>query len=100
MRAAAGRRLLSERAVQGALDNLEEDLTTGCFERAEPEWGRVLEEAEALSAAFTGRVLCRSLDILHVACARVQGASAFVTGDQRQAALAEAAGLETLRIGG
>ena len=35
---------------------------------------------------------CRALDILHIAAARLCDASAFVTADKRQAALAEAEG--------
>jgi predicted nucleic acid-binding protein len=35
---------------------------------------------------------CRSLDILHVAAARLCNATLFVTADKRQAALAEAEG--------
>ncbi|MGO9309998.1 MAG: hypothetical protein ACLQDL_13370 [Spirochaetia bacterium] len=38
----------------------------------------------------TPAIGCRTLDILHVAAARLCGASAFITADKRQALLAEA----------
>jgi predicted nucleic acid-binding protein len=38
----------------------------------------------------TPAIGCRALDILHVAAARLCGASVFITADKRQAALAEA----------
>lgn len=39
---------------------------------------------------------CRTLDILHVACATVLNADVFVTYDKRQRALALVAGLNVL----
>jgi predicted nucleic acid-binding protein len=50
-------------------------------------------QAEELSRAHTVRLGVRTLDLLHVAAARVQGADEFLTFDQRQRGLAEAAGL-------
>jgi len=42
----------------------------------------------------------RTLDILHVAAAVLIDARSFVTGDRRQAALAEATGLDIIRYRG
>jgi predicted nucleic acid-binding protein len=51
-------------------------------------------EAERLSAMHSEKLGTRSLDILHVAAAVVLGKQEFLTFDQRQAALAKAAGLD------
>jgi predicted nucleic acid-binding protein len=46
----------------------------------------------------TPHIGCRSLDILHVAAARLSQSSMFVTADKRQAALAECEGLAVRQI--
>jgi predicted nucleic acid-binding protein len=46
-------------------------------------------------SAKTPRLGCRTMDIMHVACALEIGAAEFLTFDARQAALAESAGLRT-----
>ena len=51
------------------------------------------QEAEALSCAHTMTLGVRTLDLLHVAAARVLGATHFCTFDTRQHALAKAAGM-------
>jgi len=52
------------------------------------------QEAEALSLAHTTNLGVRTLDLLHVAAARVLNATHFYTFDTRQHALARAAGLK------
>jgi predicted nucleic acid-binding protein len=51
--------------------------------------------ATELSRKHTPGLGVRTLDILHVACAVTLGAKSFFTFDQRQAKLAQAAGLRT-----
>jgi predicted nucleic acid-binding protein len=55
----------------------------------------LMESFRQLSAE-TPRLGCRTLDILHVACALQLKADTFVTFDTRQRALAEHAGLRAL----
>ena len=50
-------------------------------------------EAEDISKAHSVTLNVRTLDLLHVAAARVLGADEFLTFDGRQRALATAAGL-------
>lgn len=50
-------------------------------------------EAERLSIVHTSNIGVRTLDLLHVAAARVVGCTDFATFDSRQHALAAAAGL-------
>jgi predicted nucleic acid-binding protein len=53
--------------------------------------------AETLVRRHAATLGTRTLDILHVAAALVAGVRDFVTGDRRQASLAEAAGLKVTR---
>jgi predicted nucleic acid-binding protein len=55
-----------------------------------PEWMR---ECERLSAALTPVLGTRALDVLHVAAARLMGASEFFSFDANQRRSAEASGL-------
>jgi predicted nucleic acid-binding protein len=52
-------------------------------------------EAETLSDAHASTLGVRTLDLLHVAAARVLNATRFCTFDARQLTLAQAAGLQT-----
>ena len=53
------------------------------------------QEAETLSKSHTSTLGVRTLDLLHVAAARVLNATHFYTFDTRQLTLAQAAGLRT-----
>ncbi|MGH9491039.1 MAG: PIN domain-containing protein [Terriglobales bacterium] len=54
---------------------------------------RAFADAERLAARYTPTLGTRTLDMLHVACARSLKAILFITFDPRQAALARAVGL-------
>jgi hypothetical protein len=51
-----------------------------------------------LSDAHTAEFLTRSLDLLHVAAAQAQGCTLFASADDRQLAIAKAAGLKIVDI--
>jgi hypothetical protein len=70
------------------------DLASGVLEVTAPPLAEILTEAERLSALHSETLGTRSLDILHVSTALVLGQAAFLTFDQRQTALAKAAGLK------
>ena len=76
------------------LDLIEADIKTGALVETPVAWAEVYAEAEALSAAHTGRAGTRALDVLHVAAAAALGAKAFYTFDARQKALAVKAGMK------
>jgi hypothetical protein len=76
-----------------SLNTLLADIATGVLATAAPKLGEVLTEAERLSALHSETIGTRSLDILHVSSALVLGVSVFLAFDQRQIALAKAAGL-------
>jgi predicted nucleic acid-binding protein len=58
------------------------------------DWIDVLRAAEKLGAAHTAGVGCRSSDLFHVAAAKCAHCDTFLTFDEKQAALAKAAGLK------
>lgn len=70
------------------------DLAAGVLASAQPPLPEVMLEAERLSALHSETLGTRSLDILHVAAAVTLGLGEFLTFDQRQRALAVAAGLK------
>jgi predicted nucleic acid-binding protein len=77
---------------------IEQDLASGVL-RMTPLPAHVFERAEALVASHSAVLGARSLDVLHVATAVELGAGVFLTYDQRQAALARAAGLKVRPAG-
>ena len=59
---------------------------------------RVFADAYELSRLYTSKLLSRSLDLLHVAAARVAACTTFVSADDRQLAVARATGLAVIDI--
>ena len=57
------------------------------------DWIDVLREAENLGAAHNENIGCRSTGLFHVASARELGCDTFFTFDDKQTAMAKAAGL-------
>lgn len=88
------RREITRPQREAALNLLLADLAGRVLAAAAPDHATMMTEAERLSALHSETLGTRSLDILHVASALVLGAKDFLTFDQRQAALARAAGLK------
>ena len=59
-------------------------------------WSDIHSRAAELAQMHSAKLGTRSLDILHVAAAECIRCSHFVTGDQRQARLAEVIGLSAV----
>jgi predicted nucleic acid-binding protein len=57
------------------------------------DWTSVLREAENLGATHNETLGCGSADLCHVAAAKDAGCDTFLTLDDRQTAMAKAAGL-------
>ena len=76
------------------LDMIETDTKTGVLVETPVSWAEVYAEAEALSAAHTGKAGTRALDVLHVATAAALGAKHFYTFDTRQKAFAVKTGMK------
>lgn len=62
------------------------------------DWPAVWNRAGHLARLHTRELLCRTLDILHVAAAESCGADLFVTGNKRQFKLAGAVGLPAVLV--
>lgn len=73
---------------------IESDVRAGLLVETSTPLTGTFEEAERLAAAHTAATGARSLDILHVAEAKLAGMEELVTFDQRQAAVALRAGLK------
>lgn len=95
-----GRGTLDARELRGLLAQLAEDRAAHLLVEARLDLFAVFARAIALSAVHAARLLCRSLDVLHVAAALELGCSRFVSGDDRQLALASAEGLEVTDVKG
>lgn len=79
--------------VQSAWQEVENDIAAGLLVVRGGLWHRVLVEAESLAATHTSTIGCRTLNILHVAAARLIGMTEFCTSDTRQADLARKVGM-------
>lgn len=88
--AAGGRGILSRTAMLKTLKNLESDLAHGFFERHQPDWPLIWQRSNEMATRHTPKILCRTLDILHVAIAEISECACLVTGDDRQFRLSKA----------
>ena len=88
----------SEKSVEAAIQTIEGDHSSGVLFRPELNWFDVFRKAESLSGSHSSVLGCRSLDLLHVASAVLLKSRDFLTFDERQSALAQKAGLNSVRI--
>jgi len=80
--------------VRAAVALVEQDVHSGVLYRAAVPWEDILQEAALAAKAYTRRLGCRTLDILHCSAARSLQATSFVTTDARQRRLAVGLGLQ------
>lgn len=92
------RKECAESESAAAILDMEEDIASGVLKTVFVDWAAVWEECRILADAHAGTTGCRTLDALHVACAKQLGAREFVTSDARQAKLATKAGLRVVAI--
>jgi hypothetical protein len=88
------RKLLTTEAAAIAWKNFQKDFRRGRLVRATVKWPSVLRLAARFSDQHSSVHGTRSLDIIHVATAKVMRAEEFVSFDARQRALASAIGLK------
>ncbi len=93
-----GRGLISRAEHRAIHAQLQEDLENQRLLRLPLDWDRVFAKACDLSLAHTAKQLTRSLDLLHVAAAHTSACRSFVSADDRQLAVAKAAGLAVTDI--
>jgi len=94
IRLAVFQKVIDGTQAKTQLKQLDADLREEALLRHTPiDWTDVLREAERLGAAHTETIGCRSADLFHVAAATEAGCDTFLTLDERQTAMAKAAGL-------
>lgn len=84
--------------LEEALRLLDGDLTARRLVGMSLDFPRVFERASELSARYASKLLCRSLDVLHVASALELRIERFVSADDRQIALARECGLAAREV--
>ena len=96
--AAAGREVVRPGSADGAVSHFEHDIRAGRLIPREHDWEHVWRRTMELSKKYTREILCRTIDIVHVALAEKEEAGTMVTGDRRQAELCRRIGLEVTFI--
>jgi predicted nucleic acid-binding protein len=93
-----GRGSISREECRAIQAQLQEDLESQRLARESLDLDQVFTSASDLSRTHTAEFLTRSLDLLHVAAARVLFCSTFASADDRQLAVAKATGLKTVDV--
>jgi len=93
LRFAECRRFIQARQSTKFAADFETDVLAGRLVESSCNPGTILTEANRLSAAYTLTGGHRGFDILHIAAAKVIGATHFLTFDANQKRLAEKEGL-------
>ena len=88
---------LTEAEAETQIGHLRDRKRRGLYFQPEIHRSDLMETFRRLSAE-TMRLGCRTLDVLHVACALQLAPAAFVSFDTRQCALARQAGLSVLGV--
>lgn len=84
---------ISDAETEYILSLQEEHEAKGVYYRPNVNWAEVFRISLDLSSQYTATTGSRSLDILHVAIAKILKATQFYTNDNRQRSLAQSAGL-------
>lgn len=84
---------LTADAVALARQDLQSDIRDGLWHAPAEPLAEICSRAESLAENHSADLGTRSMDILHVAAAERLNCSHFLTGDRRQARLAEEVGL-------
>ncbi len=89
---------ITKTQLDRSLDEFDNDVREGRWRMATPDVRKVFAAVEELSAMHSVTLGCRTLDIWHVAAARLMGVKTFASFDQRQRKLAEVAGMNIAPI--
>ncbi len=93
-----GRGLITVAEYRAIRTQLRDDVEAQRIVPVALDWAGVFAIACELSEAYTATLLTRSLDLMHVAAARATNCRVFVSGDDRQLAVAKAVGLKVVDI--
>jgi len=91
---AAFQKRLSQKESSDIWLTVESDLTAGILTLVDVPWTALIADSESLVSMHTSSVGCRTLDVMHVAFARMITVDEFASFDQRQIALANRIGLK------
>jgi predicted nucleic acid-binding protein len=80
-------------AAQAILD-IESDIRSGVLLQTALDWDEAWRQCRILADSHTATTGCRTLDALHVACAKQLGIREFVSTDNRQCKMAKIAGMK------
>ena len=94
LRNAAGRAEITAQECRAAFRLIDEDLLEGLFLHTAVGWTDAFRRADELSEKHAAQHGQRTIDLLHVAIALESGAKTFLSFDNRQRKLAQAAGLK------
>jgi predicted nucleic acid-binding protein len=93
-----GRGAITRDECHAILKQLQEDVDAQRLMTVAPDLDEVFAHATEFSRLYTAKTLARSLDLLHVVAAHVTSCTRFVSGDDRQLAVAKASGLKVVDI--
>lgn len=93
------RNLITDEQLAGARKLVVELMATGRFHCIDLNLDRIFREALSLVPLVTMKTGCRTLDLMHVATAKLLRAEVFVSTDKRQIEAARMCGLKTLNPG-
>ena len=93
-----GRAVMTREECRTIRVQLHDDIENQRLVRLSRDLDRVFADAYELSRLYTSKFLSRSLDLLHVAAARVATCTTFISADDRQLAVAKATGLAVIDI--
>jgi predicted nucleic acid-binding protein len=98
IRQLVGRGTLPTTALPLFENHFEADRRSRRVQETAVDLAAVFRRADQLTRQHTERLLCRTLDVLHVATAVELNCLRFVSADDRQLSLANAVGLTTIDI--
>jgi len=93
-----GRYLITQGALRALTAQLDADLQANRLLWVSLDLAAVFAAARHLAEAHTAKLLCRSLDVLHIAAASAIGCSRLISGDDRQLKLARTLRFTTVDI--
>jgi hypothetical protein len=87
---------LTQQEIQAAWQEVENDCAAGLLVARGGLWHHVLLDAQTYALNQTPTIGCRTLDVLHVAAAKLVGVTEFCTFDTRQAELVRKVGMTSV----
>lgn len=92
------RKQITSEQLAGARTLVQELIRRGRFVRMDLSLDRIAAEALSLAGVLTPVTGCRTLDLMHVATAKLLGVREFVSTDKRQIEAAKRCGLEVINL--